>query len=85
LTALHDKINPIYVITQSHAFTKNLLEELHGILRPVVTAYNKGELIKLINGCIIYGFSYANYENLRGWNKANYIFIDEAAKMPDVA
>ena len=84
-TALTNDDTVIYLITQTQTFTKTILEQIHSILKPFVTTYNKGELIKLQNGTVIQGFSYNNFENLRGNNFAKFVFIDEAAKIPDVA
>ena len=84
-TALTNDDTTIYVITQTQTFTKKILEQLHSVLKPFVTTYNKGEIIKLQNGTEIQGFSYNEYDNLRGNNFGKYIFIDEAAKIQDIA
>lgn len=73
----------IYLITQTQTFTKKILEQIHQILKPLVINYNKGELIRLSNGTTIEGMSYNDYDNLRGNNFAQSIYIDEAAKLPD--
>lgn len=84
-SALTNDNTTIYLITQTHTFTKKLLDQIQKVLKPFITTYNKGTLIELQNGTRIEGFSYNEQDNLRGNNFGEIIFIDEAAKISDQA
>lgn len=51
----------------------------------LVRSSNKGEMIEFVNGTIVEFYSYNDWDNLRGYNFADIIFIDEAAKISNQA
>jgi len=48
-----------------------------------VKTRKRGRWIELNNGTRIEFYSYDRFDNLRGFNHGNYIFLDEAAKLPN--
>ena len=82
---LNEKNKVFFLITQTHHFTKIIMEELVSTLGDLVANQNKSELrLTLVNGTKLDGFSYQNYDNLRGFNHADGTFIDEAAKLANI-
>lgn len=82
---LNERNKTFFLITQTHHFTKIIMEELVSTLGGLVANQNKSELrLTLVNGTKLDGFSYQNYDNLRGFNHADGIFVDEAAKLPNI-
>lgn len=77
----------IYFISQTYSFSNTIYKQIFSILKNtgLIRSANKGESIELTNGTVIEFYSYNNWDNLRGYNFADIIFIDEAAKISNTA
>ena len=73
----------IYFISQTYEFSGEFYDLLFKAFEysDFIVAKKRGKFIQLKNGTIIKFYSYDNYDNLRGHNNANFIFLDEAAKL----
>jgi PBSX family phage terminase large subunit len=75
----------VYYISQNYKLSKEIFNSIKDKFGIAVFGSISGEEITLINGSRIIFFSYDKWDGLRGHNHADFIFLDEAAKLPNDA
>jgi len=73
-------------ISHTFSFSLEMYNKLYNVFNAIgyIIGKRKGKYLILKNGTRINFYSYDKYDNLRGLNEFTHIFLDEAAKLPNV-